>query len=173
MDMEIIRPYLKPQRVTAGQHLVEQGEVADRLYFVQSGVLRLVSIDYEGEEVTFQLFTRGQLVASFESFYLGEESLFTLEAITDCEVSFLEKKELDKLLETQANFSELVQGFLASRLIDYTKLFYARIVENPENRYLHFLKEHEDLESLVPDYMIASYLGITPVSLSRIKKRLS
>lgn len=171
--IEMLKERLVTKYHDAGEILVHQEEVADKLFLIQSGVARLVTQTYEGDEVTFQFFSEGQFVASFESFYRNQPSQFTLEAVTSLKVQYITKSDLTKLQVHNPELELAVYKLIADRMIDYTKLFYNRIVEKPEYRYQHFLEDFPQIVVQVPDYMIASYLGITPVSLSRIKKRLS
>lgn len=144
--------YWYKKSVPENTTLLYEGEVADKIYFIKKGALRLWNND-DGKDITFQFFFEGQIVASYESFHLGKPSIFTIETIENTDLLVLEKRKLEHLLA-------------------YTEYFLSRIKESPEKRYISLLEKRPELVRRVPDHYIASFLGITPVSLSRIKKRI-
>lgn len=159
--------------VTVGPKAVilEEGEVARRLYFIRSGCLRL-SFNNDGRDITFQFFFPGSAVASFDSLYNRTPSLFSLESIErSCLVS-VEWQTVRTLLERDADARNFYESFLAQRFHTYQQLFLSRIRNTPEQRYLELLRQNPEIVRRIPQHYIASYLGITPVSLSRIRKRL-
>ncbi len=157
--------------IPAHTTLLYEGDVADNLYFIHSGALRLWHND-DGKDITFQFFFENQIVASYESCNLEKPSLFSIEAIEDTELLLLKKATLETFLQNNPALMRVVMNQLSERFIAYTEYFLSRIKESPEKRYIS-LKEHDpQLIKRVPDHYIASFLGITPVSLSRIKTRI-
>ncbi|MFS0985515.1 Crp/Fnr family transcriptional regulator [Enterococcus durans] len=151
--------------------LLYEGDVADKIYFIKKGALRLWNND-DGKDITFQFFFEGQIVASYESFHLGKPSIFTIETIENTDLLVLEKRKLEHLLAESPDLIYLMMNQLSERFIAYTEYFLSRIKESPEKRYISLLEKRPELVRRVPDHYIASFLGITPVSLSRIKKRI-
>jgi len=159
------------RKIPAHTTLLYEGDVADNLYFIHSGALRLWHND-DGKDITFQFFFEHQIVASYESFYLEQPSLFSIEAIEDTELLVLKKAKLEALLQKNPALMRVVMNQLSERFIAYTEYFLSRIKESPEKRYISLKESDPQLVTRVPDHYIASFLGITPVSLSRIKKRI-
>lgn len=151
--------------------LLEEGEIADRLYLVRKGCLRLF-FDNDGKDMTFQFFFEDDLVASFDSFYKRTPSLFSLESIEPSELSFVKRDDFFGMVERDMSVRRLYEERLADRFHAYQRLFLSRIRNTPRQRYEELLREHPDIVRRVPQHYIASYLGITPVSLSRIRNRL-
>lgn len=150
--------------------LLEEGKVADRLYLIHKGCLRLFFYN-EGKDITFQFFFEGDFVASFDSLYKRQPSLFFLESIEPTEVSAIKRDDFYNLIEETPSLRKYYEEKLIERFHIYQQLFLSRIKNTPKQRYEELLKEHPDIIQRVPQHYIASYLGITPVSLSRIRNR--
>jgi len=149
--------------------LLREGEISKSVYCIESGCLRSFFLN-DGKEVSFQFFFEGDIVCSFESFYNGQPSCFTLETLENTVVRVIQKEEFYKSLEN-TKMRAYYENKIIQRFIAYQKLFLSRIKNSPQERYVELLKEHPDIIRRVPQHYIASYLGITPVSLSRIRNR--
>ena len=150
--------------------LLEEGKILDKLYFIRKGCLRFFFYN-EGKDITFQFFFEGDFVASFDSLYKGTPSLFSLESIEPSEVLFIKKKDFYKKIESNPSLRLLYEEKIIERFSFYQHLFLSRIKNTPQQRYEELLKEYPNIIQRVPQHYIASYLGITPVSLSRIRNR--
>lgn len=150
--------------------LLEEGKIADKLYFIRKGCLRLFFYN-EGKDITFQFFFEGDFVASFDSLYKGTPSLFSLESIEPSEVMFIKKEDFYNEIENNSSLRKVYEEKIIERFSFYQHLFLSRIKNTPQQRYEELLKEYPNIIQRVPQHYIASYLGITPVSLSRIRNR--
>ena len=150
--------------------LLEEGKVADKLYLVRKGCLRLFFYN-EGKDITFQFFFEGNFVASFDSLYKRTPSLFYLESIEPTELTAIRRADFYNLIDNDSSLRQLYEEKLIDRFHVYLQLFLSRIKNTPQQRYEELLKEYPDIIQRVPQHYIASYLGITPVSLSRIRNR--
>ncbi len=156
-----------PARTT----ILEAGSTATALYLICSGCARLW-FNNNGEDITLQFFMPGQVVASFDSLLHNSPSEFTLETILPTEVEVFDKRDIEEALrhDSEASRQMAMQAFeLASK---YKNLFLSRIKDTPQQRYEALLREHPDIVAQIPQHYIATYLGITPVSLSRIRARI-
>lgn len=152
--------------------LLSEGEIASRIYFINQGCLRLWFND-DGRDITFQFFVEQEVVSSFESFTNNETSLFNIETIEMSHLITIEKEDFRKMLKMFPPIQEYFSEKLAERFVNYTKLFLSRIKDSPQERYMELCSQNPQLLERVPHHYIASYLGITPVSLSRIRNRIS
>lgn len=150
--------------------LLKEGEIARKLYLVHKGCLRLFFYN-AGKDMTFQFFFEGDFVASFDSLYKRTPSLFYLESIESTEVQAIERDDFFNLVEHDPSVRKLYEEKLIDRFHAYQQLFLSRIKNTPRQRYEELLKESPNIIQRVPQHYIASYLGITPVSLSRIRNR--
>ncbi len=150
--------------------LLREGDVAHTIYYIEKGCLRLFFYD-EGKEITFQFFFEGSVVASFESMYESVPSLFSLETIEPSVIRAIPQTDFFELVNSSPEVRLAYERKLVERFHTYQKLFLSRIKNTPRQRYEELLKEYPHIIQRVPQHYIASYLGITPVSLSRIRNR--
>lgn len=151
--------------------ILEEGKIAYRLYYIRSGCLRL-AFNNDGKDITFQFFFPGDVVASFDSLHNGTPSLFSLESIEDSELTAIDGKALKTIIKANESIRDEYENLLAARFHTYQLLFLSRIRNTPQQRYEELLRQNPEIVLRIPQHYIASYLGITPVSLSRIKARL-
>jgi CRP-like cAMP-binding protein len=163
--------FFKVRTIPARTPLLREGDVARFMYFVKQGCLRLW-FNKDGKDITFQFFMEGSGVSSIESFLRGQPSLFSLESVEPTTVVAISRTNWDRLHETYPQLREHFLQMLLRRMEDYGRLFLSRIKDSPAERYQALVREQPDLVARIPQHFIASYLGITPVSLSRIRARI-
>ena len=150
--------------------LLPAGAVADKVFLIQNGILRESFVE-DGKDVTVQFFFEGQAVASIESFWEGKPSEVSIEAVEPAVLKVFKKADIQAYLEQHPETAPMIAKFAYSRMINYYHLFLSRIKDSPEKRYQLLLEEHPEMVARNPQHYLASYLGITPVSLSRIRAR--
>jgi CRP-like cAMP-binding protein len=158
----------KEIKVPAKTVLLKEGEVSKKAFYIEKGCMRLW-FNNQGKDITFQFFFENEGVSSVESFKTGQPGLFNLETIEPCILRVIHKKDFEKILTESPELEKYIQATMLDRLVFYQKLFLSRIKDNPQKRYLDLVKNHPQIIQRVPQQYIASYLGITPVSLSRIR----
>ena len=156
--------------VPAKTLLLEEGRVADTFHVIRKGCLRLFFYN-DGKDVTFQFFFENDIVSSFDSLYRQRPSAFSLESIEPTELFVFKREDLFRLLRQTPALRTVYEERLIDRFHVYQQLFLSRIKNTPRQRYEELLRERSDILRRVPQHYIASYLGITPVSLSRIRNR--
>ncbi|AKP67409.1 Crp/Fnr family transcriptional regulator [Companilactobacillus ginsenosidimutans] len=171
-NVEELEKYMTTKQIPAKTTLLYEGDVADKIFLVEKGLLRLWNND-DGKDITFQFFFEGHFVSSFESLYTGEPSNFSIESLEDSNVKILDKRTFDKFINQYEEVREMFTQLMCHRFIDYTHFFLSRIKENPQDRYEELIAKQPEILKRVPQYYIATYLGITPVSLSRIRNKLN
>ena len=173
--MDILFKHFNEQSTTkeigAKELLLNEGEMAKNMFFVEKGCLRTWFL-CDGAEFTFQFIFENQFISSFESLWTNQPSLYTIESIEPCKLKVITKKDFQLTLDKNPSIRDEFNNYLIARLFHYQKLFVARISEKPETRYLQLIKTHPEILKRIPQHYIASYLGITPVSLSRIRNRI-
>lgn len=150
--------------------LLEEGEIANTLYLINKGCLRLFFFN-DGKDITFQFFFEENFVASFDSLYKGTPSYFSLESIESSEVFPIKKEDFYEQMESNHSLRLLYEEIIIERFSFYQQLFLSRIKNTQQQRYEELLKDYPNIIQRVPQHYIASYLGITPISLSRIRNR--
>jgi len=159
------------QEIPARTILLREGEISRKAYAITRGCIRLW-FNNNGKDVTFQFFFEGQGVSSIESFKTGQPSLFNMETVEPCTVQTITRADFQTILDSSAAIRQEVEDQIFQRLVYYQQLFLSRIRNSPEERYQELLAHHPQILQRVPQHYIASYLGITPVSLSRIRNRI-
>ena len=171
IDWEQYSHLFKEMDIPAKTILLNEGEVSKYAYFIKKGGLRLW-FNNKGKDVTFQFFFENEGVSSIESFRSGEPSLFTIESIEPSTILKISKKNFEKIFMENSQYREFVNETIYRRLNFYSKLFMSYIKNTPEERYKELLRTNPHIIRRVPQHYIASYLGITSVSLSRIRNRV-
>jgi CRP-like cAMP-binding protein len=165
-----VQDMFQDKEIAAKTILLREGEISHNIYFIRKGCLR-VWFNNDGKDISFQFFFEGQAVSSFESFFSQQPSLFSLESLEACSLIVVSRNDFDRILHL---VPELKNGFIAiltQRLSNYAGLFLSRIKDNPQKRYQELIKNYPEIIRRVPQHYIASYLGITPISLSRIRNK--
>ena len=172
--IDLYRPYFKKTSYNPKTILLEEGQIAHKVFWIEKGCMR-VWINKEGQEITFQFFLENSLVSSIESFWQGTPSKFTLETIEPTEVWEAEKKDIQSLLEeslTQPLYRDLFIDVIFQRTFDYVNHSLSFVQSTPEERYLKLRETRPELIQRIPQHYLASYIGISKVHLSRIKSKL-
>jgi CRP-like cAMP-binding protein len=158
------------KKISSKTILLHEGEISNHIYFIQKGCLR-EWFNKEGKDITFQFFFEGQPVASIDSFMSNKPSLFTIESIEPSTILSIEKNDFRKLFIAYPELKNKFQNFIFQRFRNYGLLFLSRIKDTPQERYDDLIQNHPEIIKRVSQHYIASFLGITPVSLSRIRNR--
>ncbi len=123
-------------------------------------------------EVTLQFFFENQPVTSFESFYLNQPSDSSIETLETSSLLILNKKDFDNFRQTYPEFETNLNQWLCQRFITYRRRIYTQLQTTATGRYQALIADNPEILTRIPLHEIASYLGITPVSLSRIRTQL-
>lgn len=160
------------KKIRKGTILLEQEQICSEVYFVSEGLLRAYTLDKSGKEHNIQFAPENWWMSDRNSFIYSEPSLFYIDAVEDTELISL-SAEFFNLASTFPGFNE----FNTKALHNAVRLLQQRVSlligATAEDRYLDFIGRYPSLTLRVPQWMIASYLGITPESLSRVRKELA
>ncbi len=161
--------------VPAKTVLLKEGEVSKKVYVIEKGCIR-AWFNNDGKDVTFQFFFENDTVASIESFRKRIPGLATIETIEPSVLWYAHKKDIERIIAGINEVPELRDKFIDAifeRTFNYMKHFFSFIKDTPAQRYLNLIKEKPQVVKRIPQHYIASYLGISPVHLSRIKNKLA
>ncbi len=155
------------------QFLLNEGDVCRYIGFVNSGCLREYSIDSKGTEHIIQFAVEDWWISDLHSFLSGLPATYNIDALQDTEVFLLEKSAREKLLDSCPKMERFFRLLIEANHVANQQRITDSLSASAEERYLKFIKTYPKLLEQVPQSHIASYLGITPQSLSRIRKELS
>lgn len=155
-----------------GTTLLKQGDVPSQCYFVLKGCVRQYSIDEEGREVTSNFYTEEQAVANFNLHKQDKSSAYSLTCLEDCILVVGEMDTEQIMYNKYTQLETMTRRMIEQNLGAVQEDLASFIASTPEERYKSLLQKRPHLVDRVPQHQLASYLGITPESLSRIKKRI-
>jgi len=161
------------REIAKGQILLRPGEVCKHSFFVEKGLLRSYTIDLSGKEHIIQFGSENWIVSDRSSVFFNEASDLFIDAIEDSTVALIDSDFINTASKISASYSEFNQITLQNHIRHQQKRINLLLSANAEARYMDFIKLYPDLMLRVPQWMIASYLGITPESLSRVRKELA
>lgn len=167
---EVIREVFVPRRYRKGQYLLQQGDVCKCMGFIVKGAMHQYALDEKGGEITISLPIENWFAGDRDSFYRETPSIYNVEAWEDSDVLLLPKENLHRLLQIPA-FIEMRITLDENHTIATQKRLLSQIGASAEKRYEDFLLAYPQLTHRFPQRMIASFLGITKETLSRIRRR--
>jgi CRP-like cAMP-binding protein len=172
-EQEYFLSLLKHRKVLKRQFLLQAGDICRFENFVIKGCLRSYYIDDEGLEHVVQFSVENWWTSDLSSFLTGKEANLSIEALEETEVLQIEKPLLEELYIKVPAFNRLFRVLLQNAFVAHQDRMIQRMSMDAAQRYLLFIKKYPNLEQRIPQHQIASYLDITPESLSRIRKQLA
>jgi len=155
------------------QYLLQEGDVCKYTAFVEKGILRSYTIDEKGIQHILQFAMEGWWMADLYSFLTNEPSLYTMDAVEDTEILLITKSSWDTLLEKVPAFERYFRILVQNNLIATQRRLMGSLSETAEEKYSKLMRTFPDCVQRVPQHMIASFLGITPETLSRVRNQMS
>ena len=159
----------KVRAVKKGEVLIRQGKAVNKTYFVTEGCLRSFCLDKNGKEHTLQFAIKDWWISDFIAIYNNEVATLTVECIKDSEVIEFNAKDLSDIHSLFPEFEPFQRKNLERHVVSLHKRILNQLQLTASERYDLFLNQYPDIEQYTPNYHIASYLGITQQSLSRIR----
>lgn len=154
------------------EHFIKVGEKPKRIGFILSGVVRFYYITEEGTEFNKSFCAENDFVASYSGLLQDKESRYSIQALEDTTLLVANYEDYKQLLEHHICWNIVSRRLAETLFIKKEKRESEFLLDDAETRYLQFLKEYPSLEKRIKNYHIASYLGITPVAMSRIRAKL-
>ena len=171
-EIEELVKCMNVQTFEKGTILLRQGEISTKCYFVLNGCIRQYSCMEDGREITYNFFTEEQTVVMINSYKQRKPSEFFLSCVEDSALLVGELDSEEDMYNKFPKLREITRIILESNFGEAQDEYAQFISSTPEERYRMILKKRPGLINRVPQHQLASYLGITPESLSRIKRRL-
>ena len=170
--IDLIKKYIPSRNIKKDEFLLKDGEVSTAFFFVTKGCIRLYYPTATTEKTAF-FYTEGMFVSSYESFVKQTPSKHCLQAIEHTDIDVITFETAHKLLETFPEFESLARIMMEEELIVYQDIISRFITMSPEERYASLQENEPKLLQRIPQYHLATYLGVAPETLSRIRKRLA
>ena len=173
-EKQLSRSFFIPKKLRKKQYLLQEGDVCKYVAFVEKGLLRSYIVNDKGNEHIIQFAFEGWWIADQFSFLTGEPSEYNIGAMEDCELLLLTRQAEEQMLEKIPKLERFFRLLLQNNLIATQKRLASSLSQTAEERYNELIKAcPETLPHRIPQHMMASFLGITPETLSRIRKQIS
>ena len=172
-EFEDAKTLFIPKKLRKKRFLLEDGDPCIYTTFVENGLLRSFTIDEKGNEHILQFGMQGWWVADLYSFLTGEPSEYNIEALEDSELLLITKSSWDLLLKEVPAFERYFRILIQNNLIATQRRLMGTMTTTAEERYQKLLNDFPDITQRVPQHMIASYIGITRETLSRLRSQLA
>lgn len=171
-EEELIKSSFKPLDLDKGNFFLKTGDINRHVGFLQKGLVRYFVYN-DGEESTFEFTKEGEFVADYQSFNNKTASIQNIQAIEDCKMLIINYPDVQTIFNTTKNGNLIGRHIIEHRFDVMVNQLLAIYMQNHEERYKRFVEHYSDLTQRIPQYLIASYVGVKPPSLSRIRRRFA
>ncbi|HUH28690.1 Crp/Fnr family transcriptional regulator [Gelidibacter sp.] len=172
-QFEYAKTLFVPKQLGKKRLLLERGNTCIYTTFVGKGLLRSFTIDEKGNENILQFAMEGWWVGDLYSFLTDEASEYTIEALEDSQLLLITKPSWDLLLEKVPAFERYFRVLIQNNLIATQRRLMNTMTISAEERYIKLLQDFPDISQRVPQHMIASYIGVTRETLSRLRSQMA
>ncbi len=172
-EFDFCKTLFIPKKLRKRQYLLQEGDVCRYTSFVEKGMLRTFTVDEKGNEPILQFSMEGWWIADLYSFLTEEPSPYNIEALEECELLLITKENWEILLEKVPAFERYFRILIQNNLIATQRRLMSSLSESAEEKYTKLINNFPGCIQRVPQHMIASYLGITPETLSRIRSQMA
>jgi CRP-like cAMP-binding protein len=169
-EQELFKTFLKPKKLRKRQFFLQEGDVCKYTAFVEKGMLRSYAVDEKGSERILQFAPEGWHIADLYSFITGEPSTLSIEALEDAELVLMSKDSVEELRKKIPKFLEFSFLQMQNAYVALQRRLFDMVNLSTEEKYTKLVNTYPDIVQRVPQHMIASYLGLTAETLSRVRK---
>src|SRR5882762_1805672 len=168
-ETELIHHYFIPKKIRKRQYLLNAGDICQYIAFVEKGLLRSFSIDDKAHEHVIQFAMEGWWASDMSSFLSGDDAQYNIEALEDSELLLLTKAALDELMEKVPKMERYFRLLMQNNIVALQRRVTSSQSETAEEKYRRLINAYPDIINRSSQHDVASYLGITPEALSRIR----
>ena len=172
-ELNLIIPKYKKVNFEKNDYLLQEGQVEKKYWFIESGFVRSYIIDTEGNDITFNLYSSKDVVIDYPSFFFFVPTKENIQALTDCVCWEIDFNTFTTLFNNISSYREQQRGLLVGSYFALKEHSISLIADQAKDRYLKLLKQKPHVIQNVSLKHIATFLGITDTSLSRIRKEIS
>jgi len=172
-DIEILFQSAKMKSFSSRKILIREGEMKKEIYFIRKGLVRSYYINEKGDEKTTSIVSENHFFSDPDATLFNRPSQFFYETLEPTDVFYMNSERLDNIISQNSKLEvnrKIIMEYILRKTRQHVHSF---ILHTPEERYIGFVKSNPNIIKRVPEKYIANILGITPVSLSRIKRRIA
>jgi CRP-like cAMP-binding protein len=170
-ELKLVEEVAIPKKIRKHQYLLQEGEVSKYNSFVVKGCFRLFRVASDGQEHVMRFAIENWWISDYDSYQSGMPSKYNIDALEHSELLMIEKEKFDALVETIPNFKKLIDKLMAKNFESHQNRIYSHISETAEEKYNNFIKTYPKIYDRIPLHMVASFLGLSRETLSRVRKQ--
>jgi len=167
-----LKKCFKPLELNKNDFFVRENEYAQQIGFLKKGIVRAFFLNQEGKEYTKQFFVDSSIIGAYNSLLTKQPNKIAQQALTDCEILVADYREMEKLYTKFHDLERLGRKIAEFYFLEKEQKEIEMALLDADKRYLIMQQKFPSIETIIPQYYIASYLGISPTQLSRIRKKL-
>jgi CRP-like cAMP-binding protein len=167
----LIKESFQPRTLAKGDFFLKAGEINKHVGFIKNGLVRYF-VHKNEEESTFLFTKENEFIADYQSFNKNTPTIQNIQAVEDCDLLVINYADVQHIFKNTKHGNLLGRIIIEHRFDVMVNHLLSIYLQNQEERYKHFIATYSDLAQRIPQYLIASYVGVKPESLSRIRKRL-
>ena len=171
-DAAILMKSAKTQTFKKKEIIIQEGSLKTEVFFVRSGLVRAYCINKKGDEITFGIIAENQILTNIDVILFDQPSRYYYECLEDTKTLSIDFEKVQNIIESNPKLERNRKYFARNAMKKMLQRLESFVLLNAEERYEDFIKKNPTLSNRVPDKYIAHVLGITPVSLSRIRARI-
>ncbi|MEQ8626810.1 Crp/Fnr family transcriptional regulator [Ekhidna sp.] len=172
-EVELVSDAFKPRHLKKKEHLLQKGDPSNHMRFVSDGCMKVYSVDEDGQEHVLQFGISGWWINDLYAFLTETPATFFIQAITESTMFQIHRDRLNQLYDEVPMMDRFFRIKTQNGYVALQERTIRSMSETAEQRYSQFINRYRDMEQQIPQYMIASYLGVTPEHLSAIRKKMS
>lgn len=169
-EIELVKESFSLLKLKKGDFFLEAGKINKHVGFLNQGLVRYF-VYKDDSESTFEFTKEGEFIADYQSFSHHTKSVQNIQAIENCEILIINYSDIQKIFNSTKNGNLIGRRIIEHRFDIMVNQLLAIYMQGHEDRYRNFIKHYSGLSQRIPQYMIASYVGVQPESLSRIRRR--
>ncbi|KAA6439877.1 Crp/Fnr family transcriptional regulator [Dyadobacter flavalbus] len=172
-EMNFIKQYLTPKKLRKRQYLHQEGDICKNVAFIEKGLMRSYVVDSDGQEHIMAFALEGWTMGDLYSFLSEQISSQNIDALEDCELVLFSKSAHDELLSTMPKYETYFRILMTDAYMALQKRTLNIISLSLDDRYMFFIEQFPNIVQRVPQHMIASHMGLSAETLSRIRNRIN
>ncbi len=172
-ELLLCKTHFTPKKLRRKQFLLQEGDICNRIAFIEKGALYSYTSDAKGGQRVMQFAFESFWISDLYSFFTREPSKLNIEALEDCEILLLDHEQHEYLLKNVRQYESYTRILYQNAYVALQRRLEGTIGLTAEERYAHLIEQYSTIVNRVPQHLIASYLGITPETLSRIRKQMT